>query len=81
MGSEAEFMGYQSTTTTRCRVVTAVTKAFIKDRKDPVLLLVHNATLIDDPSETESLLTIFDMMSHHIRIPSIHPPQFGGETN
>ena len=67
---------YQTATATRHPVVSAVTKAMITGRDEPVLLLVHYATYISnkhDPNEVESLLTTMDLGNHGVTINGIHP--------
>ena len=69
--------GYQSTDSTPCSVVNAVTKATLPGRDIPVLFVVNFATLIKDGNEDESLLIPFDVMKHGGLVDST-PVQFGG---
>jgi len=67
--------GYQSTHDQVCPVVNAVTLAHIKGREEPVLLLIHYATLVNDANESESLLQPFQAMRHGVMFdmtPTIH---------
>jgi len=67
--------GYQSTHDQVCPVVNAVTLARIKGREEPVLLLMHYATLVNDVNESESLLQPFQAMRHGVTFdmtPTIH---------
>ena len=77
-GLTTELQPYQTNEVSVHQVVSAVTKARIKGRLDPVLLMVHYATYItieQDPLEKESLLTTMDMGDHGIYCDSIHPSQ------
>ena len=49
-----------------CAIVNAATKAWIKDRDKPVILILNYATLNEDPVERESLVVPFEMMRHGI---------------
>ena len=41
--------GYQYKTTQECNMVKAITKSRISDQEYPILLLINNSTLINDP--------------------------------
>ena len=56
----------------------AVTKAYPRDYKKPVILLHKNATLIDDENEKESLCVPFACMAHGIKIDMV-PTKYGGK--
>ncbi len=78
-GSFTRLQGYQSTEGgTLCKVVSACTKAFLRDRDEPALLVVHNATLVEDPNEFESLMTYMDLASHGIQV-DLRLPDHGGD--
>jgi hypothetical protein len=75
-GITAKLNPYQTNDIFEHPVVSAVTKAHISGRPDPVLLKVHYATYISmehDPNETESLMTTMDIGNHSIQINGIHP--------
>jgi hypothetical protein len=60
--------GYQSKDPPmECAVVNAVTKVKIPGIMDPVIFEVHDATLIKDEDEFESLLVPFEMMKHGLK--------------
>ena len=56
----------------------AVTKAYPRDYKKPVILLHNNATLIDDENEKESLFVPFACMAHGIKIDMVSN-KYGGK--
>ena len=75
-GITATLSPYQTTAQESHPVRSAMTKATITGRTDPVLLLVHYATFIestDDHTNGESLLTTMDMGNHGVTINGIHP--------
>jgi transposase InsO family protein len=77
-GRETLLSGYQEDGPPKlCPVVHGVTKAHIVGRDRPFLLFVNNATLVEDPGESESLLTLFDMYHHGIEADP-KPTQYGG---
>ena len=55
-----------------------ITKAKIQGREDPVLLVMNESTLLEDPNENESLATPFDMMRGGIKL-DMTPVQHGGK--
>ncbi|VEU33665.1 unnamed protein product [Pseudo-nitzschia multistriata] len=58
------------------RVCSAVTKASIRGRSEPVLFLVHGATYVSGGpgrAHCESLLTTMDMGDHGVAIHGMHP--------
>ena len=60
-----------------CAIVNAATKAWIKDRDIPVILILNYATLNEDPEERESLVVPFEMMRHGIET-DLTPVGLGG---
>jgi hypothetical protein len=60
-----------------CPIVHAITKAKIPGRNEPVLFGLNYATLVDDPTEHESLVVPFDMMRHGIPM-DMTPATLGG---
>jgi hypothetical protein len=78
-GSFTRLQGYQSPEGERmCKVVSACTKTFLRDRDKPALLVVHNATLVEDPNEFESLMTYMDLAGHGILV-DLRLPGYGGD--
>ena len=51
-----------------CKVVNALTKASIPHKEEPVLLAVNYATLVEDPNKTESLIVLFNLMAHGVKV-------------
>ena len=73
-----ELLGYQDKGLPKCYpIVNAITKVLFPDR-DPILLQINYATLIDDPDEAESLFVPFESMKHGIKF-NFTPAIFGGE--
>jgi hypothetical protein len=60
-----------------CAIVNAATKAWVKDRDLPVILILNYATLNEDPEERESLVVPFEMMRHGIEM-DLTPVCLGG---
>ena len=72
----ANLSPYQSTESSTHPICSAITKATISGRTDPILLLVHHATYIatkDDQTNGEYLLTTMDMGDHGVKINGVHP--------
>ena len=58
-------------------IVNAVTKVEIRGKDLPVLFAINYATLLDDPTENESLCVPFDLMRHGIHV-DLTPATLGG---
>ena len=58
-------------------VVNAVTKVVIPGSDEPLIFLINNMTLNDDPNQNESLAVPFEMMRANIQVCST-PSQNGG---
>ena len=75
---KTELLGYQDKGPPQCYpIVNAITKVLFPDR-DPILLQINYATLIDDPDEVESLFVPFESMKHGINF-NFTPEAIGGE--
>lgn len=73
----SSFQGYgPGTPVTKCDVVHAVTKAHIQGRDKPILLVIHHASYVTDPEETESLLTLMDLLKNSVEVNGVTPPQY-----
>ena len=77
---QSAISGYQSSDPPKiCPIVNGITKVHLPNRDVPVLFIMNYATLIEDPSETESLSVPFAMMKHGISL-DITPPLYGGSS-
>jgi len=72
--------GYQSGHEQVLSMVNAVTKAYIEGRDEPVLFVMHHATLVVDENEKESLHVPFQSMRHGIKF-DLTPKIHGGKCN
>eukprot|EP00957_Ditylum_brightwellii_P006145 464814-Ditylum_brightwellii.AAC.1 len=59
-----------------CNIVNATTNAWILGRKEPVLLVVNYAMLNKDEDEKESLIILFELIRHGIKV-DLTPKKFG----
>ena len=59
-------------------IVNAITKVEIQGKDLPVLFVINYATLLDDPTEKESLCVPFDLMRHGIKV-DLTPTTLGGD--
>lgn len=76
---KVKMKGYQDKSDPKeCRIVSGATLAQIEGRDQWIILLVHNAILIDDPMEQESLCQPFDLIRHGIKV-DLTPATLGGE--
>ena len=73
-GTQTGVSGYQDKSAPKlCPVASGMTKAYIDGRRDPCFLIVHQATVVDDPREHESLLPDIPLARHHVTIRGITP--------
>lgn len=61
---------------TKCEVVHAMTKAYIKGRTKPIFLVIHHASYVTNVEETESLLTLMDLLKNSVEVNRATPPQY-----
>lgn len=79
-GLRTQFKGYgEDSPFVDCDVVHAITKAHLHRHESLVLLQVHHASLIADPHEKESLLTLMNMIRNSVRVNGVTLPEFGGD--
>ena len=69
--------GYQSKKAKLCPIVNAITKVILSEDRE-VLFIMNNATLVDDPNESESLEVPYDMMRHGVSV-DVVPLMYGGK--
>jgi len=72
--------GYQSGHEQVLSMVNAVTKTYIEGRDEPVLFVMHYATLVVNKNEKESLHVPFQSMRHGVKF-DLTPKIHGGKCN
>ena len=80
MNQMMSLRGYLRTDGTICPVINAVTVAIPPGKMEEVLLVVNNATFVDNDNELESLLQPFQSMKHGVKFDLI-PHEYGGRAS
>ena len=61
----------------KCPISDVVVKVHVHGRDFPVLMILNNVNVLDDPDENESLALPFQFWQHGVRC-CLRPPEYGG---
>ena len=80
MNQMMSLRGYLRTDGTVCPFINAVMVAIPPSKMEEVLLVVNNATFVDNNNELESLLQPYQSMKHGVKFDLI-PHEYGGRAS
>ena len=80
MNQMMSLRGYLGTDGTICKVINTITVAMPPGKMEELLLVVNNATFVDNDNELESLLQPFQSMKHGVKFDLI-PHEYGGKAS